>query len=364
VLPADLSGARLLRLAEERPDEVRALLRALGAEGQARACQDLRPELRPRFLMLVDEPEAVVPLLPDAEVCITIRATGMSEAAWLLEIATPEQRQACFDLDCWQGEELAIERAIEWIDALTEAGRETLAQAFGEVDPELLVLALRTLTGVAILGKEEVPPPDSFTVDGVVYFTPRDGAAAASVHQLAVALYENAPERYWQLVYGVVFESPSECVEYALRWRTGRLADLGFPEYEWAMRVYQPLRPEDAPIWEAPDGGHLVASQSLPRTLEGSLLAQALAALPPARASDVLSYVLAVANAIAVADRMLLSDSDSIPKAVAKAARGIDLGLRELARQRSQPASEVLDRTQPFDLFRVGATSDPSIRKL
>jgi len=40
----------------------------------------------------------------------------------------------------------------------------------------------------------------------------------------------------------------------------------------------------------------------------------------------------------------------------------VDGGLRELARLRNQPAAEVLARTRPLDLFRVGATLDPELR--
>ena len=71
--------------------------------------------------------------------------------------------------------------------------------------------------------------------------------------------------------------------------------------------------------------------------------------------------MLGVANSIAVADGLPLSERESVPRALEKAVRGIDTGLRELARARDQlPPAEILDRTAPLDLFRVGATLDPS----
>jgi len=130
------------------------------------------------------------------------------------------------------------------------------------------------------------------------------------------------------------------------------------------MRVYRPLRADR--VEERPGGGAssgaLVRAIALPRQLRGSLLGEALAALPAERAADVLGYVLGVANALAVADGLSLSDSDSVPRALEKAVRGIDAGLRELAGARGQTAAEVLDRTVPLDLFRVGATRDPALR--
>jgi hypothetical protein len=177
------------------------------------------------------------------------------------------------------------------------------------------------------------------------------------------ALLEQEAHLYWQLVYALVYESAAECEESALRWREGRLADLGFPDRAQAMRVYRPLRPEQAPVWQVPESsGALVLGETLPRQLQGSLLGDALLKLPAQRAGDILGYVLAVANSLAVADRMRLSDVDAIPHALAKAVRGIDLGLRELARVRSQAPADVLDTTAPLDLFRIGATLDPSLR--
>ncbi len=364
ISPSDLSGTSLLRLARRSREVAREKLRALEVAAQARACLELRPEVRSEFLMLLDNPEEVVPLFPEAEVCLTIRASGMSEGAWLLEIATPDQRQACFDLDCWSDETLEIERVLDWVDALIEAGPDILADSFGDIDPELWVLVLRSLAEVAVLSKEELPPPGWVTVDGVVYWGPRDGVELTRIQQIAQSLFGRTPARYWQMVYGLLFESPAECEEYAFRWRAGRLADLGFPEREHAMSAYRPLRPEDAAVWEyAPDSSAVVESPSLPRQLQGTLLGEALSKLPPGRGADVFGYVLAVANAIAVADRLRLSDTDSIPAALEKTVRGIDLGLRELAKLRRQPAEDVLDRTPPMDLFRIGVTLDRALRE-
>jgi hypothetical protein len=100
----------------------------------------------------------------------------------------------------------------------------------------------------------------------------------------------------------------------------------------------------------------------LPRQLRGSLLGEALAALPESRAADILGYVLGVANSLAVADGLSLSEHESVPRALEKAVRGIDAGLRELARERQLPPAAILDRTAPLDLFRVAATLDPSLR--
>ncbi|MFQ5697371.1 MAG: DUF6178 family protein [Myxococcota bacterium] len=362
---SEVSGPSLLRLARASRAAAVRKLRGLDPESQARACLELRPEVRSEFLMLLDHPEQVVPLFPDPAVCMTVRASGMEAGAWLLEMATPEQRQTCFDLDCWSGPSLQLSRVGEWVDALLEVGPETVARAVGETDLELWILMLRDQASLQVLAKEEVPPLGALTVDGVVYFIPREGVDPSRVEKVARALVAHAPADYWRWVYGVLFESPTELEEQALRWRSGRLADLGFPEREQALGVYARLRPDDAPVWELGEpGSAVVPSGSIPRQLEGSRVGEALQRLPPDAASAVLRRILALTNAVAVADDLVLSEANAIPKALEKAVRGVDAGLLEAARVQDRPLEEILVTTLPFDLFRIGATGDPTLRKV
>jgi hypothetical protein len=364
--PSPAFGPELLELGRRDRAAARKRLRGLAPAALARACQELRPRARSEFLMLTDHPEQVVPLLPEAELAATILAGGMSEASWLLEIATPEQRVACLDLDAWQGDTLLPARVREWIDALMEAGRPTLVKALEEADLEFWLVSLRDMTDVCVIGKEDEPPTGWFTEDGVCYFRPVQDDDFARVKEIAGASFDGANPLYWSLVYGLLFESQAECQEYALRWRTNRLADLGFPELEAAMQAYRKLPLDEAPTWEldAAAGAALapLPASQLPRQLRGSLLGEALGRLEPGRGADLLGYVLAVANALAVADGLRLSDSDSIPRALEKAVRGIDRGLRELAKQRQEPPERVLEKTRPLDLFRIGATLDDTLR--
>ena len=364
--PHDLSGPALLRRARRDRAGVRAALEALSPAVLAGLCQELRPEVRNEFLMLLERPEEVVPLLAETELCVMVRSGGMSEAAWLLELATPEQRQACFDLDVWKDNALDHARSAEWIDALIEAGRPVLAQALSDLDPELWVLALRRMADVVVVSREDERPDGFFTEDGVVYFRAHSDADFARVKEIVQCGFSEAQPRYWQMVYGAFFELPTEMEEFALRWRNGRLADLGFPAREQAMQAYRPLRPEqadaesaDATIWEGRAPGSLVERVDLPRQLEGTLVGEALAELPPARAADRLGYILGVANAVAVADGLRLSESESIPDALRKAVTGIDAGLRALARSRDETPGTVLEKIRPLDLFRIGATLEP-----
>ena len=358
-----LSGTELLLLSRRDRAEACSALRRLSVDEQARACAELRAEVRSEFLMLCDSPEEVVPKLAEADFVHTIRAGGMSEASWLLELATLPQLVACFDLDCWDGYELVVPRVHEWIDALIEAGRPTLLRALEAADLELLLLALSHETQVTIVGKEDEPPIGAFTADGMVYFGIPEGVSPHRVHETVHAAFDGAQPLYWLVVYGLLFEVPMEIEEYALRWRVNRLQDLGFPDREQAMRVYRSLTPSSAGGESGVEfSGEVARSFDLPKQLRGSLLGEALSQLSSDLAGDVLGYVLGVANSIAVADKLQLSDPDSVPQALEKAVEGIDAGLRELARVRGEAPHEILERTAPLDLFRAGATLKPELR--
>ena len=158
--------------------------------------------------------------------------------------------------------------------------------------------------------------------------------------------------------------------EYALRWRDARLADLGFPSREQALELYSHLSVDDTPVLELePDAdeeedgtaGALVPQLELPLKLQGTLIGEALSQLPASQAVEILGYVLGVANGVAVADQLHLSESESIPKALEKAVRGMDVGLRELARARRLAPHEVLERTRPADLFRIAVKLDDTL---
>ena len=115
-----------------------------------------------------------------------------------------------------------------------------------------------------MVSKEQEPPIGYFTADGVVYFGVPNEQSPHRVHEIAQSLFGEAPALYWRLVYGMLFESPSEIEEEALRWRTARLGDLGFPDREQAMRVYRPLQPEKVAEWSVPTDSSALATRDPP----------------------------------------------------------------------------------------------------
>jgi hypothetical protein len=302
--------------------------------------------------------EEIVPLLPEAEFTSTIRVTGIENAGWLVRSANSEQRVAAVDLDCWKNLRFSPSRFFEWVDAMIEAGPETLVAAFDELDAEVWIVAMKEMAEFSVAGLGDGSTGHDTTDDGVVYFSATTEENEVRVRQILNTARLHSPSHYWAFVYGAILENRGDCEEYAARWHRGRLGDLGFPDREQAMRAYRPLRVDETPVVDVgrPLGDPNAPAPQPPRRLAGTLVGRALGELPADRAGELLGYVLAVANTLAVADELPLADPESVQASVRKAMRGIDRGLAALARARNQSPAAVLNGTPPLDLFRVGAT--------
>jgi hypothetical protein len=89
---------------------------------------------------------------------------------------------------------------------------------------------------------------------------------------------------------------------------------------------------------------------------------RAAAALSEDERRSFLYAFVALANKVAVADRMPLGDAESTPSAIEKAAVVASAGLLHLAEHHGLPLVEVLRRAPLDRLFRVGAGLDLAVR--
>jgi hypothetical protein len=181
-----------------------------------------------------------------------------------------------------------------------------------------------------------------FLVDGVEYL---------AVRGILDDLFAEDPFQATRLLASIQWDVPSELEESALRWRTGRLADLGFPTADEALSWF--ARPPPAPAHRAaaparPPGFFLAALAS------GSLLDRAAARLPPEDREAVEGQIVAAANAVVVADAVDPADVEAV-RAAFEAARGyLDLGLDRLSGGDEARAAEALAETPVKRIFQEG----------
>jgi len=371
VAPTEPSPRQLLDLARRDKAAAEEALAKLPLEAQVATVCETRLEERGRLLALLPDVGAVVPYLPPAELCFTVKAIGLADAAWLLEYATPEQTVAALDLDAWSGTELDRVAANEWLQAFARTSQDAQLRALEALDDELIMLALRDRIGVEQQPdeKEDWSPPDgSQTLEGKFYYWAlHDKDDLDDITVLLKTLFERSYWAYFRLMLAVRWELTSDSEEWALRWRTGRLEDLGFPTWDDAMQIYRflgpaqrkALPPEVRPIeigaWQLP-----VWIPQLPEVGgPGDRIFRAIGALPDdARRASFYAFI-ALANRVAVADRMPLGDAASTPNAIAKAARIASDGLAHVATENGLSDTEVLGLASLEHLFRVGANLDP-----
>ena len=363
---------RLLKLARTDRRAAEQELAALTPELQATVICEASLPIRRQMIELLPDPESVIPLIPEAEFCYTCRSIGLEDANWLLPMATDSQLVTGFDLDVWSGLQVDPAKLDGWMAALATADDETVLRAARAMDPELLVIFLRQHVEVSLKPSEQddpdwSPPDRSQTLEGQFYFVAKDPKDDLSpLLRLLHTLFQFDYWLYFRMIQAVREELPTENQEWALRWRTGRLEDLGFPSWDAAMRIYGFLRPErmtdvpeadtalDLESWAMP-----VWISELPglRSDERALF-RATRELGAEERSSVFYALIALANRVAVADRMELGDPESLPGAIDKATRFVSDGLEFIARANSLSLEDSLRRVPIERLFRVGTNLD------
>lgn len=362
---------RILQLAKQNREAARAALSALSIDEQVALICESPVQRRAELLELVNAPEEVIPRLPPAELCFVAKAVGLSDAGWLLEHATPEQIETAIDLDAWSALVPDRDRLEEWLAAFSDAGEETLLRAAHGLDFELLALLIRARVSVELGGRDDAAdmPAGSLTIDGQFFFQPlRPDDDLEDVHHLLNTLFQRDYWFYHRLLQSVNVDLVNETEEMALRWRVGRLEDLGFPPLEDAKRVYAFVRseelarlPSEARWLEVGEWPLPVWLPSLPASDEAEqLLFRAMAALTDDERRPLLFAFLALANRVAVADEMPLGDAETLPAAMEKAARVASGGLAHLSRVNDLDPAALLRRVTIERLFVVGANLERS----
>jgi len=307
-------------------------------------------------------PQALVRALPADELYLTIRDIGLADAAPLVQLASAHQFKVFLDLEAWRRDTFDPKKVLPWLRAARAgAQRDPRAEARwarkrAGLDAEVLLLVLRATVRMHDLEKDPDPelegdhfmrtPEGKYILEFLV-----EGVEYAAIRGLLDDLYAEDPFMASRLLASIEWDVPSELEESALRWRTGRLADLGHPTVEDALSWF--ARPPRTP-------GHAAAAPARPpgfflATLaSGSLLDRAAARLEPDDREAVEGEIVAAANAVLVADAVDPGDLEAVRGAF-EAARGfLDLGLDRLASGDDARAGEALATTSVKRIFQEG----------
>jgi len=340
------------------------------AQPEATALARLRSALaaargRRRLDLILDDPDpgALVRSLPAPDLYFTIREVGLADSAELVQLAAPSQFRAFLDLDAWRKEELDPARALTWLRAgRAGAGADEQAEAawrrkLAALDVELLELLL--LGSVKVHDLDEEPDPeletDRFlrTPDGkLVLVFLGEGTGYLAARGLVDDLLAEDPFRAARLFSALRRELPSELSESALRWRNGRLQDLGYPPLDEALSWF--ARPAVRPAGPMPGAPARPAGFWLELRPEGSPLARAAARLSEDEREALELELVTAANAVLVADGLDPGDLEGVRQAVAAARALVELGLEAVAGTDPAAAGAALAATPVKVLFQQG----------
>lgn len=298
-----------------------------------------------------DDAEAIIPQLPSQSfVRIARRLRDEQRLELLIPHATAEQLQATVDFEGWAGDRIRVPRIREWLSVIAECfvradyPRGRLTELMHDMDMDMWVLGLMAATAVA----EADPEDDAWldraandmdaletweTPDGQYLVGVPDNEIGRATLRVLDAIYADSLAEGAKVVRYIKYGLGSELEEQQLRWRSGRMADLGFPEWEEAMRLFKPLAREEALGPEAPSAPvppEGFAEPALP--WRGSdLLRAVMAHLEPEQHGVRSREFLLLVNELMAAQRFDPGDDDLQERAIHQARSTVSLGLELLA---------------------------------
>jgi hypothetical protein len=155
----------------------------------------------------------------------------------LLQLAQPQQIRLVLDLDCWDRDVMQTQRVLEWLEDLQRSGTEVFAQTLLELDPEFLVFFLQQFVRIqgALPSEEDIEPihyDEALTNE--LYrteFIDPQSPLNDRLQRLLSFLRLADLDLYHKLMQAAMWEQTGELMEWAYRWKSGRLQDEGFPDY-------------------------------------------------------------------------------------------------------------------------------------
>ncbi len=317
---------------------------------------------------------AEVSALEPLEAYYVVREIGLDQALPILLELSEEQLEVCVDLDCWNRYDFAVDNLDEWLTVFALAGPETLARAFFSLDYVVQLLYLAQTVTVYDPDTDQVPEegeekdtPRAATPDGF-YLLDVKNEVPLKTHPFSLldALYQYDPAASHRLLSASRVDLPTQIEEEALRFRNGRMQDIGFAPPEEAAVLFsrpairqllpRPKKPTDSTFSRLPSvyAGPLIAT---------SLLQQALSLITDKERLSVLEQEIVWAiNSAIIAYGENARDIQQITDIAERVRDTISLGMESLLLHEenclpdgaASQASDLLEVWCITDLFRHG----------
>jgi hypothetical protein len=336
-----------------------------------------RGSRRVEALFEASDPVVAIRALPADEFFYVLHELGFPDALDVLVHGTAEQVQGVLDLAIWDNDQVSLERGTEWLAAIAQAPFETVGAWARGMDVELLALLLRQRALVHELSEEQEAPD----TENPLFTTPDrlfalellgDETTQRITQHLVEDLYRADQNLMRRLLVSLKGEMDSELEETAFRWRTGRMADLGFVDFYEALEIYRELDPASVRLSSTPPAASKTdedAPRVLPLVMADRLagttpFARTVAGLETGEAAKVHQALALLCNQVLSADRVSPGDDEAVAGVLGRVAATLDLALEYLHRRDQAEGSAVLRALPLSQLFRLGVSLIGKLRKL
>ena len=344
---------------EEREDA--AALKAQADALMAAAAQ--LPSAKRKLDLILDTPnlDLVAPLLPAEQLFFIMQEVGLSDALELLHVCSPEQFRCFVDLDAWDGDSFVPAKAVAWLRAAgTDTSEDRFSLKLDSLDIEVTERLLQADLRIWDLEETEDPEPE-----GEAFRSPEgkyvieyrcEGVELLGMKRLVESLYARDAFRAARLMEAVRWELPSELEESAYRWRSARLADLGFPDMEEALSYFAYVDPKAAlPAMRPPR--LLEPVFALSRDVrQNRFLERALSEMAAERRESAEGQLVALLNAVLVVDKVPPGDVEAVEAALERARDTLSLGLEQAASGSVGAGARILETSSLKRIFQVGVS--------
>ncbi len=329
-------------------------------------------------LLAQDDAKGAVAALSPNEVYELVHEVGFEDAGDLIALTTPTQIRGCFDLDGWNKDQIEIAPLRPWIMALIETGFENLTTVWGTLDSELRALILQREVKIYDTTLEEQPPeredePPIMTTPDRWFLLELlgDDDSQRMVMQLIEDLYRGDPDLARHTIMAARSEPAAELEEGSYRWRSGRLADLGYVDFYDALDLFRPLDAEQVKIGEDSQD-RIPTDETVPvsmvvaeEVLGRSFLARAISGIDDQIESERLeASVMVLVNRVLAAGRAKPGQVEVVRRGALYATSTLSLGLETITRGDLGRARDALRSISLTRLFRVGYTVTIKVARL
>ncbi len=223
------------------------------------------PEKALNTILDSPQPAALIHSFPEEDFYFLIHDIGLEDSHPLLSLASDKQWEYIVDLEVWQKDRIELKSVTRWFDLLFKVDPDRFVKWFLDRKTEFMEFYLFKNIEVKIRTEDQDPSEfgnEFFTYDDTFYVRFLDGTfeleteesesgqtiekdrnAFLSQFFKTLAAFDHIT--YQKVLLETCSVIPAETEEEAYRLRNVRLAEKGFLQYEEAIGIYQPLKPED-----------------------------------------------------------------------------------------------------------------------